>query len=258
MSSTGESGLSALVVVPVFGQLHLAERAVRSVDEHTAETAPLLVIDDAGAERLTRQELDSWLGQHRNVTFISHEDNRGFVASANESFRCRSGRDVVIVNSDVVVFPGWLESLASAARSGDRIASVTAATNAGSIATDAEAAGCESADGVKALAAAAAARQTPPRRIPVGVGHCLYLSDAALADVGDFDPAFSPGYGEEVDWSFRAARRGWVHLLSPSTLVWHEAGASFGRKTWLRRRHELVLARRYPREFLRLRSSGPR
>jgi len=96
------------------------------------------------------------------------------------------------------------------------------------------------------------------QEIPVAVGHCMYLRGAALAQVGGFDPAFSPGYGEEVDWSWRARRKGWRHVAALRTFVTHAAGSSFGpgpARDRLRRRGELRLLARYPVRFVRLRTS---
>lgn len=252
MSSTADP-LPPLVVVPVYGNLDVVARALTSIDTHTAVEVPLLVIDDAGPERLTEAAVASLVASGRRVRLIAHPANLGFVSSVNEGFASRDGRDVVIVNSDVVVFCGWLDGLQEAAATAPRVASVTAMTNAGSIATDEAASRCTAPGELAMLARTARVDGGVPRRIPVAVGHCVYVSDAALRDVGEFDPAFSPGYGEEVDWSIRAVRRGWSHLLSPTVVVWHDAGASFGVRTWLRRRHELRLAWRYPREFVRLR-----
>ena len=61
--------------------------------------------------------------------------NLGFVGTANDGFARRTGRDVVLVNSDVVVFEGWLDGLRSALTTRPRVASVTASTNNGSLAT---------------------------------------------------------------------------------------------------------------------------
>jgi GT2 family glycosyltransferase len=130
---------------------------------------------------------------------------------------------------------------------------VTALSNNGSIATVPDPAAYPTVDSLSVLAAQADVLGPPAYEIPVGVGHCTYFSNEALADVGPFDEAFSPGYGEEVDWSIRARRRGWRHMAAPGVIVWHDAGASFGRRRMLRRRHELRLALRYPREFVALR-----
>jgi len=242
---------SPLVFVPVFGQLDLLRRALRALDAHTPNDIAFLVVDDCGRDRVSEEWLGEVLQPSRVRQLVINDENLGFVRSANGAFARRNGHDVVVVNSDVVVFAGWLGHLQGAA--GPGVASVTALSNNGSIATVAEPTAYATVESLSALAARADAAPPPPYDIPVGVGHCLYLRSEALADVGGFDEAFSPGYGEEVDWSIRARRRGWRHLAAPGVVVWHDAGASFGQRRMLRRRHELRLAVRYPREFVRLR-----
>ena len=249
MSSTAEP---PLVVVPVYGKLHLAERAIRAVDRHTDPRVSLLVIDDAGTDRVDAPLVADWLSSPRPVEVVRHDVNRGFVGTMNDAFDRRGGRDVLLVTTDVVVFSGWVEGL-QAASAGDGVASATAATNNGSIATLPAARDLTRWEELEPLAVAALAADHPAVDIPVAVGHCLFLRDDALSAVGGFDDAFSPGYGEEVDWSLRAARGGWRHRLAPSVVVWHDGGQSFDRVPWRKRAHELVLLRRYPGDVLRLR-----
>jgi GT2 family glycosyltransferase len=240
-----------LVFVPVFGHLDLAGRALRALDAQTPTEVPFVVVDDCGSDRVGQEWLDEVLQPSRARQLVINTKNLGFVRSANLAFSLRDGHDVVVVNSDVVVFAGWLKHLRAAA--GPGVASVTAMSNNGSIATVPEPAVYTTVESLSALAARADAAPPAPLEIPVGVGHCIYLSNDALTEVGGFDEAFSPGYGEEVDWSIRARRRGWRHVAAPGVIVWHDAGASFGNRLTLRRRHELRLALRYPREFVGLR-----
>ncbi|GAB3444441.1 hypothetical protein GCM10027517_24090 [Phycicoccus ginsengisoli] len=254
MSSTSEP-TPPLVVLPVYGQVEKAARALRALDRWTSADVPLLVIDDHGAERVDAAWLTDVVSPGRPTTLVSHEENLGFVRTVNEAFAVREGRDVVVVNSDVVVFEGWLEGLTAAAWD-SRTASVTATANRGSVASLPGASELQGPDQLEPLASRARSRAEPARELPVAVGHCVLLTSRALSEVGNFDEAFSPGYGEEVDWSIRAARAGWRHLAAPSTLVWHDGAASFGRRKWLQRRHELLLLRRYPREFTALRTQA--
>jgi GT2 family glycosyltransferase len=242
---------SPLVFVPVFGKLDLTRRALRALDAHTPNDVAFLVVDDCGPDRVSEEWLEEVLQPLRVRELVMNEENLGFVRSANVAFARRSGHDVVVVNSDVVVFAGWLGHLVAAAGGG--VASVTALSNNGSVATVPEPGAYPSVESLSVLAAQADTARPAPFEIPVGVGHCLYLSNQALEDVGGFDEAFSPGYGEEVDWSIRARRRGLRHLAAPAVIVWHDAGASFGTRRTLRRWHELKLALRYPREFVAMR-----
>jgi glycosyltransferase involved in cell wall biosynthesis len=83
--------------------------------------------------------------------------------------------------------------------------------------------------------------------LPTAIGHCFYIRRAALELVGEFDPAFSPGYGEEVDFSQRCLLHGMIHVLADDVWVRHRGEGSFsGRAAELREEHERLVERRYP------------
>ena len=65
--------------------------------------------------------------------------------------------------------------------------------------------------------------------------------------MGDFDEAFSPGYGEEVDFCQRCLARGLRHVVADDLYVFHRGGGSFGgARTARQERNEEELNRRYP------------
>ena len=59
--------------------------------------------------------------------------NGGFVATVNAGFRATGKSDVVVVNSDVIVGPGWLERLKATAYTSSTVATVTPLTNHGTV-----------------------------------------------------------------------------------------------------------------------------
>ncbi len=80
------------------------------------------------------------------------------------------------------------------------------------------------------------------------VGFCMFIRRDCLAEVGLFrEDLFAQGYGEENDWSIRAARFGWRHMAALGTFVAHAAGTSFGRaRIALMQRNMRVLNRLHP------------
>ena len=108
--------------------------------------------------------------------------------------------------------------------------------------------------------AAAAVRARSLRLRPAlitAVGHCMYVRRSALELVGDFDLEFSPGYGEEVDFSQRCLAQGLRHVAADDVLVLHRGGASFAADDVphpVQAEHELLLLRRYPYYHDRLRT----
>ncbi|HEY3629434.1 MAG TPA: glycosyltransferase [Jatrophihabitantaceae bacterium] len=246
------------IVVPVYGRLDLLDRCLRAIDRHTFVSIAVLIIDDGGPEPVDEAAVRAAMPSGRRFTLVGHEQNLGFVATVNEAFERCAGTDVVLVNSDVTVLPGWLAGLQDARSASPATATASAIADHG---------------GILSVAALGALRDRSPdaigerldhaRRvsdvgieIPVAVGHCTYFSKQALAEVGGFDLAFSPGYGEEVDWSLRGAQLGWRHVAALHSYVWHDGGASFAtnpERERLRRRHEARILARYPRSFVRIR-----
>ncbi|MGI8666711.1 MAG: glycosyltransferase family 2 protein [Jatrophihabitans sp.] len=244
---------AVVIGVPVYGQLELTRRALTAIDRHTPVDIELIVIDDCGPQRLVASMVEGWLGSARRWRLISHQTNQGFVGSVNELFELAGDCDVLVVNSDVEVLPGWFAGLAAAVAGVPRLASASTLATAGSLLSVPELDWLG--DTAERLITARAAVEVSAE-IPVAVAHCTWFTRAALHQVGLLDRAFAPGYGEEVDWSLRAARLGLVHLAALHSYVRHSGGASFGPRTGffsLQRRHELRLLLRYPVRWWRIR-----
>lgn len=236
----------------------MALRCIRSFDERTPREVRLLVVDDCGDQRLTASEVEAAVLSGRDTEFVLNPRNLGFVGTVNRAFDLRRGDDIVLLNSDVVVLPGWFQPLQAGAYSAPSVASATSLADHGGIVSAPSLAllGEESADRLVALQEAVDrdCGGTPWVRLPAAVGHCCYLRADAVARVGLLDVAFSPGYGEEVDWSFRAQRAGLTHNAALTSWVLHEDAGSFGaRRGKLQRSHEWLLLRRYPLQFVRAR-----
>lgn len=246
-----------VVCIPVFGGLEQFAACVRSVLEHTPLEVPLLVCDDGTPGEAIEGFLRG-LGpaelRGRRLAYFRHAVNVGFPANANQAFALASPGDVVLLNSDCEVAEGWLEGLLETAASDSRVATVTALTNHGSLVSVPERGVPSPAlpEGWPFSEAAAAVRSASLRlrpSLPTAVGHCVLVRRPALELVGEFDLAFSPGYGEEVDFSQRCLQAGLTHLLADDVLVFHHGGGTFsphGAPSPVQIEHETILAARYP------------
>jgi glycosyltransferase involved in cell wall biosynthesis len=233
----------AVVCIPVFGALDLFDACLASVVEHTDPTVPILVADDGTPGDGVAGRLGALEPGHE-VEHLRQPENRGFVENVNAALRATAPADVAIVNSDCVVTAGWLDGLRAAAESDTRIATVSALADEATIASVAPASGAD--PGAVAAAVRAGALGLRPR-LPTAIGHCFLVRRAALELVGDFDPAFSPGYGEEVDFSQRCILNGLIHVLADDVWVSHRGQGSFSeRAPALREEHERLVERRYP------------
>ena len=101
---------AALVAVPVFNAYEDVLECVTSLLASTPAGVPILVIDDASSDDRISQALIP-LAAARRLKYARNPANLGFVRSVNQAFDWSRPRDVVVVNSDVVLPDGWLERL---------------------------------------------------------------------------------------------------------------------------------------------------
>lgn len=243
----------AVVVVPVYNAPDDVLRCFDALYTHTPSSAAILLVDDVGVERRAIEAVARAAERTDHTVVIYHRpENGGFVAGCNDAFDIAVGRDVILVNSDVVVGPEWYDRMSAAARSSNTIATVSTLTNFGTILSVPHRnkpraglpPGATAESAAKAIAEAALGLLPT---IPTGVGHCLYIRRAALNAIGGFDPAFDKGYGEEVDFSQRAIAHGFHHVCADDVFVYHRGNASFGEEgSAVQRSNERLVNSRYP------------
>ena len=248
------------IVIPVYRGRRETLACIESVLSTAGNGVRVIVVDDATPDATLAAALDE-LAVRGRIKLLRNESNLGFVHSVNRAIAMNAGGDLVLLNSDTVVFGDWLQRLRSAAYSAARVGTVTPFSNDGSITSYPRrfggAIGAEEAAALHELAASTLGGVSA--EIPVGVGFCLYLRQDCLQEVGDFDAtAFAAGYGEESDFCLRARARGWSHRIAADAFVYHAGGGSFGpRRAALLDRSQRLLNLRHPgydrfiSEFLR-------
>lgn len=216
------------VVIPVYNAAAPLRACLDSLEACSPE-APVLLVDDASSDASVVPMLRAWCAISGRRRLLANARNRGFVHTANRGMREAAG-DVVLLNSDTVVTPGWLEALVACLASDARIATATPWTNNGEIVSFPEF--CRAApvpDDPAAIAAAIHAAGPPAYPdLPTAVGFCMAIARRAIERIGLFDEAsFGRGYGEENDFSLRAAAAGMRNVLCDDAYVAHLGGGSF-------------------------------
>jgi GT2 family glycosyltransferase len=237
------------VVIPVYRGRKETLVCIEAVLATADNAAQIVVVDDATDDPELATALDALAADGR-VSLLRNADNQGFVASVNRAIALHPTHDVVVLNSDTLVFDDWLARLRAAAYSGPAVGTVTPLSNNGSIASypRVQGAAIDAEDGAALHALAASTHSGTRVVIPVGVGFCLYMRRDCLRDIGGFDAAmFGKGYGEETDFCLRARRRGWSHQLAADVFVYHAGGLSFGgRRSALLDRSQRLINLRHP------------
>eukprot|EP00602_Paraphysomonas_sp_CaronLab_P009927 CAMPEP_0185036334 /NCGR_PEP_ID=MMETSP1103-20130426/29160_1 /TAXON_ID=36769 /ORGANISM="Paraphysomonas bandaiensis, Strain Caron Lab Isolate" /LENGTH=638 /DNA_ID=CAMNT_0027573841 /DNA_START=310 /DNA_END=2226 /DNA_ORIENTATION=- len=174
------------------------------------------------------------------------------------SYTGKNPSAVVLLNSDIVVTNGWLESLYSVLMSQNRIMMVGPISNAATYQSipDLKSSGKWATNplppglSVDSLASYVAHKgaSLKPIRLSVLNGFCLMLKAEVFNKVGRFDTkSFPTGYGEEVDYSLRVMRAGFKAYMVPSVYLYHTKTASFLTSTRdrLKQRANKILKNRY-------------
>lgn len=214
------NGLTS-IVIPTYNGLHLLSPCIESIRKHTPDPYEIIVVDngsnDGTAEYCVRERL----------TFISLPSNEGFPAACNRGLSIASGEQLMLLNNDCLVGPGWLSNLLAALHSAEDVGIVGPVTNYASGKQQVE---C-SYSGPEEFYKFAAAYNLPDSakwqesmRI---VGLCFLMKRSTFEVVGQLDERFSPGHYEDDDYCYRARAHGYRLLICGDAFIHHEGSASF-------------------------------
>lgn len=99
------------IVIPSFGVPEVLRLCVEGVHRFTPAGSFDLVIVDNGSNTAVQEVLDA-VETSPSTTVIRNPDNRGFTHAVGQGFAASApDTDVVILNNDAIVTPGWLAAL---------------------------------------------------------------------------------------------------------------------------------------------------
>ncbi len=249
------------IVVCIHNALEDVQRCLESVLRHTAQPYGLLLVDD-GSDLPTRDFLANFARQQPHTTLLRRDEATGYTFAANRGLRHSTASFVLLLNSDTIVSPGWLDRLIASADSDPAIGlvgplsntasyqSIPALSSGGDWAENPLPAGWEI-DGWAGALAESAARLYP--EMPFLNGFSLLIRREVIDAIGYFDEdAFGAGYGEENDYCLRARAAGWRLALADDAYVFHAQSRSYShtRRRELSERAGQILTERYGRESI--------
>ncbi|MCG8510953.1 MAG: glycosyltransferase, partial [Rhodospirillales bacterium] len=220
-SIAGAEALTSIVIL-THNEWPITRLCLESIRRWTLEDHEIIVVDNGSDD-----ETVSRLTEMQDVVLIENAENRGFAAAVNQGIRASRGRDVLLLNNDVVVTEGWLNRLRTALYSGPSIGMVGPCTNytAGIQKVDAQYEGLDDLErfaeewrksnrGVAAYA-------------PILMGFCLLAKRAVLDRVGYLDERFRIGFFEDNDLSLRVKKAGYQLLNVRDVFVHHFGSWTF-------------------------------
>lgn len=214
------------IVIPIHGKWSYTEQCLHSIARsYGGEAIEIIVVDDASPD----DSLDQ-LQRFDGLRIIPLAQNVGFTRAANAGIAAARGRDVVMLNNDAEVRPGWLGALLDAAALPD-----AGLVGAKLVYPDGR---LQEAGGIIFRDASGwnygrygdpdAPQYNVRREVDYCSGAAILITRALLDAVGGFDERYAPAYYEDTDLAFEARRHGLTVIYEPHSVVVHHEGISHG------------------------------
>jgi tetratricopeptide (TPR) repeat protein len=184
-------------------------------------------VDNASTDG-TVEYLRNLVEEHSNYKLIENKENKGFAAGNNQGVAVASGEYVCLLNNDVLVSDGWLESLVESLGKDEKIGMVGPITNSisgrqmvNSIPYTDDAGFHEFSQKIRK---ACYGRLTPRYRI---AGFAVLLKKSLYEDVGGLDESFGTGNYEDDDLCLKIREKGYAIMVDESVFIHHYRSQTF-------------------------------
>lgn len=214
------------IVIPAFGELAMTLRCLHAIGQaETSVTYEVIVVDD-GSEPALSEDLEPVSG----LRIVRLSERVGFVGASNEGAKVARAPNLVFLNNDTAVLPGWLDALCR--RLGKPGVGLVGAQLISPDGRVQEAGGIIWRDGSATNYGRGLHPDEPAvsfaRQVDYCSGACLMIGRPLFEELGGFDSAYAPAYYEDVELAFAVRWRGLAVEYEPRARVFHFEGATAG------------------------------
>jgi GT2 family glycosyltransferase len=248
------------IIICVHNALEDTRNCLDSLIEHTTQPYKLILVDDGSGEQ-TAQYLGEFAALHNSLLLRSDQPT-GYPSAANRGMSASSAEFLVLLNSDTILTPDWLDRLMACIQTDDKFGVVSPLSNTASwqsvpkIEENGDWAsnplpGGLSPAGMAQLVACRSARLYVD--MPLLNGFCLLIRRKLLDEAGVFDEEqFRQGYGEEDDLMLRARKLGWKLALADDAYIYHAQSKSYStdQRLALSERAQKILRKKHGEKML--------
>jgi GT2 family glycosyltransferase len=243
-------GKKISIIIPIYNAYEDTKKCIESVLKYTTIPFELILIDDKSTDNRINTLLNK-MEKLNNVKVIRNLENKGFVKNVNIGIN-NSKEDVLLLNSDTIVTPRWIQKLIFSVYSKEDIGTATPISNSAGVFPVPDMRVKNkipehlTLEEMSSLVEKVSADEN--MEIPTGNGFCMLIKRKLINEIGLFDEDnFGKGYGEENDFCMRAIKAGWKNVLDSSTYIYHEESASFNeKKEELIEKHLKIIHEMYP------------
>jgi glycosyltransferase involved in cell wall biosynthesis len=231
---TRHSSLHASIIIPVFNNLHLTQQCLDSIFQNTTPGLYEVIVVDNGSTDGSQEYLQSL---QPRIRYIRNPRNLFFARGCNRGAWAARGENVLFLNNDTVVKPGWLEAMLDVLAQSPEIGIVGnkqlfPASNPiySGLVWHAGMAFTEQKDSWHVFFGFDADHPSVnvQRDYPCVTGCCLLIRKSLFERLSGFDPWFQNGY-EDTDLCLRAGELGTRIVYTPKSEIVHHVSASESR-----------------------------
>ncbi len=219
----------ASVIVLTYNALDTTKLCVDSLLKHTDARHELIFVDNASTDG-TVEWLRELCTEHDRCSAIYNDENKGFAAGNNQGIAQASGQYYVLLNSDVVVTEGWLETLVRSAQDHPQAGLIGPVTNSIAGAQKLPRVGYDQ-ETLKDLDLFARMHCEATRGNDELVlwltGFCLLITRDLVERIGGLDERYGRGNFEDNDYCLRSFLAGYQALIATDCFVHHFGSRSF-------------------------------
>lgn len=214
------------IIILSYNTYKLTRFCIESIRQFTsAGSYEIIVIDNA-----SQDESVEWLKNQEDIRLVRNKENRGFPAGCNQGMAlAEPGNDILLLNSDTIVTPRWLDNLQTALYSDPKVGAVSCIT---SNCSNWQAIDVNYKSYDELMVFADNMNHSNPELWelrPKLVGFCCLIKNVAYQLVGFLDERYGLGNYEDNDYSLKLIMSGYKLLVCRDTFIHHYGSGSFAK-----------------------------
>jgi len=218
------------IIIPVYNTLSYVKNCIQHLYKSTQNKSDSIevIIVDNNSDKETKSWLKKAEENYRNLKVFSQEKNLGFGPAVNIGITQSVGEFIVILNSDTIPSPYWLENLEKAFQIDKHLGIVSAVTNyvgeGNQIDLDAIDLPISKIDKYADKIQNRNEIIYEPSRL---VFFCVMIKGSVIDRIGTLDEGYFRGNFEDDDYCVRARMAGFKLGIVKNSFVYHHGSATY-------------------------------
>lgn len=236
------------VIVPVYNGGIAVANSLIEIAQNTPDDCRIFFADDGSTDGNVLRVLERLKSDPR-IHVTHRPENIGYTCNVNAAIEEADRDDILLLNSDARPGPMYVQRMRWTLYGAENIGTVSCVSDNAATHSLPFPGAHYGVDWASVARAFATEMRQWAMVIPAAHGFCLMIKRKVFDDIGVFDEkAFPRGYNEEIDFGLRAARAGWVNVVTPRVMVRHLRSRSFSleERTQLIAQTRQVIEQRHP------------